>query len=108
MEFKSLLQELKSLEQKEETLLRCLLAKERLSAADLDELLRLLYERRKLFAQLRNVDAPNSPETLGMVREVMAEEEKLKELFLSLKEKICNLKKDLQGRRKAISNYGRI
>ncbi len=108
MEFKSLLQELKSLEQEEEALLRRLLVKERLSLTDLDELSRLLYERRKLFALLRNAEPPTSPQVLEMVREVMAGEENLKELFLSLREKISDLKKDLQDRRKVILKYGRI
>ncbi len=107
MEFEELLQKLEQIEKEEKELLISLLGQERLSFKGFDQLSRLLYERRKIHALLRNTGLPAEENKISSSRieKILRQERELKELFLKLKAKIISLQKEFTHRQRVISNY---
>lgn len=107
MEFEELLRKLEQIEKEEKELLISLLERERLSFKGFDQLSRLLYERRKIHALLRNTGLPAEENKIlrSRIEKILRQEKELKELFLKLKAKIISLQKEFTHRQRVISNY---
>ncbi len=109
MEFEELLRKLEQIEKEEKELLISLLERERLSFKGFDQLSRLLYERRKIHALLRNTALPAEENKIyryrSRIEKILRQEKELKELFLKLKAKIISLQKEFTHRQRVISNY---
>ncbi len=108
MEFEELLRKLEQIEKKEKELLIALLERERLSFKGFDQLSRLLYERRKIHALLRNIKFKEplaiSP---SLVEKILKKEEEIKSLFESLKAKILAHQKEVSAKSRALIKYQR-